>query len=119
MRGTLLVVAAACGAAALTAGASLGVAPPYAETAPRLEPTKLGFAADPTLWRLTAAATLLVSPQMALASFAVVFFDEERGLSLGEAAAVLAGSASWDSSASSPPARGPTRAATSSCRSGC
>ncbi|MET0686485.1 MAG: MFS transporter [Solirubrobacteraceae bacterium] len=91
LRGTLLVLAAACGAAALAAGVSLGVAPPYADTAPRIEPTQLGFAADPTLWRLTAAATLLVSPQMALASFAVVFFHEERGLSLGEAAAVLAG----------------------------
>ena len=91
LRGTLLVLAAACGVAAVVAGVSLGVPAPYAEAASPVAPTSLGFASDPTLWRLTAAATLLVSPQMALASFAVVFFHEERGFSLGEAAAVLAG----------------------------
>lgn len=45
---------------------------------------------DPRLWQLAAGSTLLVSVQIALTGFIVLYLHEERGLSPGAAAAVLA-----------------------------
>jgi sugar phosphate permease len=45
---------------------------------------------DRRLWRLAAGSTLLVSVQIALTGFVVLYLHEERGLSPGKAAAVLA-----------------------------
>ena len=45
---------------------------------------------DRRLWQLAAGSTLLVSVQIALTGFVVLFLHEERGLSPGAAGAVLA-----------------------------
>jgi sugar phosphate permease len=45
---------------------------------------------DPRLWQLAAGSTLLVSVQIALTGFVVLYLHEERGLSPGAAGAVLA-----------------------------
>jgi sugar phosphate permease len=46
---------------------------------------------DRRLWQLAAGSTLLVSVQIALTGFVVLYLHEERGLSPGAAGAVLAG----------------------------
>jgi MFS family permease len=45
---------------------------------------------DARIWRLSAGSSLLVVSQLAVLSFVVIFLRDARGLSTGEAAAVLA-----------------------------
>src|SRR5919201_816833 len=88
LKHALLVLAGLC-----LAGAVLGVAvlrerplPPEPETA------DLGPALrEPRLWRLCSGSCLYLVAQMAITGFIVLFLHDERGLSPGEAAAVLAG----------------------------
>jgi sugar phosphate permease len=82
------VLALACGAAAIAAFVWLREAPgfPDEEIAGHVtSPLR-----DRRLWRLAAGSTLLVSVQIALTGFVVLYLHEERGLSPGKAAAVLA-----------------------------
>jgi sugar phosphate permease len=82
------VLAVACGAAAVAAFIWLREAPgfPDEEIAEHIgSPLR-----DRRLWQLAAGSTLLVSVQIALTGFVVLYLHEERGLSPGKAAAVLA-----------------------------
>jgi sugar phosphate permease len=83
--------AALAGGCAIAAAASLA----FLREAPGFpEETISGQVASPLrdrrLWQLAAGSTLLVSVQIALTGFVVLFLHEERGLSPGAAGAVLA-----------------------------
>jgi sugar phosphate permease len=81
-------LAVACGAAAAAASTWLREAPAFPDE------TIAGHVASPLrdrrLWQLAAGSTLLVSVQIALTGFVVLYLHEERGLSPGKAGAVLA-----------------------------
>jgi sugar phosphate permease len=83
-----LSLAVACGAGALAAFTWLRDAPGFPD-----EPIA-GHVTSPLrdrrLWQLAAGSTLLVSVQIALTGFVVLYLHEERGLSPGKAGAVLA-----------------------------
>ena len=83
-----LALAAACAAAAVASFVWLREAPGFPEES-------IGdFVGSPLrdrrLWQLAAGSTLLVSVQIALTGFVVLYLHEERGLSPGAAGAVLA-----------------------------
>jgi sugar phosphate permease len=84
-----LALAGACGAAAAAAFAWLREAPGFPDEAIAEHVTSP--LRDRRLWRLAAGSTLLVSVQIALTGFVVLYLHEERGLSPGAAGAVLAG----------------------------
>ena len=81
-------LAVACGLAAVAALVWLREAPGFPDE------EIAGHVASPLrdrrLWQLAAGSTLLVSVQIALTGFIVLYLHEERGLSPGRAAAVLA-----------------------------
>jgi sugar phosphate permease len=83
-----LALALACALAAGAAFVWLREAPAFPEDA------IAGHVASPLrdrrLWQLAAGSTLLVSVQIALTGFVVLYLHEERGLSPGAAGAVLA-----------------------------
>ncbi len=83
-----LALALACAAAAVASFVWLREAPGFPEES-------IGdFVGSPLrdrrLWQLAAGSTLLVSVQIALTGFVVLYLHEERGLSPGAAGAVLA-----------------------------
>jgi sugar phosphate permease len=83
-----LALAVACGAAAAAAFLWLREAPGFPD-----EPIAVHVASplrDRRLWQLAAGSTLLVSVQIALTGFVVLYLHEEQGLSPGAAGAVLA-----------------------------
>jgi sugar phosphate permease len=83
-----LALAVACASAALAAVIWLREAPGFPE-----EPIGDHVSSplrDRRLWQLAAGSTLLVSVQIALTGFVVLYLHEERGLSPGAAGAVLA-----------------------------
>jgi MFS family permease len=75
------------------AGALLGVAVLRERPVPEeLEAAEFGSALrEPRLWRLCGGSSFYLVAQMAVTGFVVLFLHDERGLSPGEAAAVLAG----------------------------
>jgi sugar phosphate permease len=83
-----LALAVACALAAAAAFVWLREAPGFPEE------EIAGHVASPLrdrrLWQLAAGSTLLVSVQIALTGFVVLYLHEERGLSPGAAGAVLA-----------------------------
>ena len=83
-----LALALACATAAIAAFIWLREAPGFPDEA------IAGHVGSPLrdrrLWQLAAGSTLLVSVQIALTGFVVLFLHEERGLSPGKAGAVLA-----------------------------
>jgi sugar phosphate permease len=83
-----LALAIGCGLAALAAFVWLREAPAFPEE------SIAGHVGSPLrdrrLWQLAAGSTLLVSVQIALTGFVVLYLHEERGLSPGAAGAVLA-----------------------------
>jgi sugar phosphate permease len=83
-----LALAVGCGLAALAAFVWLREAPGF------LEESIAGHVGSPLrdrrLWQLAAGSTLLVSVQIALTGFVVLYLHDERGLSPGAAGAVLA-----------------------------
>jgi sugar phosphate permease len=81
-------LAVSCGLASIASLVWLREAPgfPDEETAPYVaSPLR-----DRRLWLLAGGSTMLVSVQIALTGFVVLYLHEERGLSPGRAAAVLA-----------------------------
>jgi sugar phosphate permease len=81
-------LAAACAVAALAALLWLREAPGFPDEAIA---EHIGSPLrDRRLWQLAAGSTLLVSVQIALTGFVVLYLHEERGLSPGAAGAVLA-----------------------------
>jgi sugar phosphate permease len=83
-----LALSLACAVAATAAFVWLREAPGFPDE------TIAGHVASPLrdrrLWQLAAGSTLLVSVQIALTGFVVLYLHEERGLSPGAAGAVLA-----------------------------
>jgi sugar phosphate permease len=79
--GGLCLLASAMGALVLRDAP--GDAAPMAEQAPAI-------LRDRRLWILSAGSTLYVATQVSLTGFVVLFLHDQRGLSTGEAAAVLA-----------------------------
>jgi sugar phosphate permease len=61
---------------------------PYIE--PASTPTGRAPYRDRAIWRLSIASALLITPQLCIGGFTVLFLHERRGLSAGSAAAVLA-----------------------------
>jgi MFS family permease len=57
---------------------------------PDAEDTNVAPLRDRRLWRLSIGSALVVAPQMCVVGFTVLFLHEQRGLSPGRAAAVLA-----------------------------
>jgi sugar phosphate permease len=89
VRAALLGLAGLSLTAALAALAWMRDAPPPPLGVPPITgpaPTR-----DPRMWRLGAASALLVVGQSALLGFVVLFLHDERGLTVGLAAAALAG----------------------------
>jgi sugar phosphate permease len=88
VRAGLLVLAGGCLASALAGAAGLREAPPAEEGGRggvRVRPLR-----DPRIWRLSFGSALLIAAQTSILGFVVLFLHGERGLSTGEAAAVLA-----------------------------
>jgi sugar phosphate permease len=86
-RAGLAGLAAAALVAALASALGLREAPGGAE---RVVGSTRATLRDRRLWRLCGGSALLVVAQVAILSFAVLFLHDERGLSTGAAAAVLA-----------------------------
>jgi predicted MFS family arabinose efflux permease len=89
VQAAMLTLAGVALTAAVTSAVFMRDAPPPPANAPVPEvevPTR-----DPRQWRLGAASGLLVVGQSALLGFIVLFLHDERGVSLGLAAATLAG----------------------------
>jgi sugar phosphate permease len=85
VRGGLLAMAAACALTSAAAAVGLREAPAELERGDVTEPLR-----DPRIWRLAAGSALVLGAQSAILGFSVLFLHSERGLSIGEAAAVLA-----------------------------
>jgi sugar phosphate permease len=83
-----LALAAACATAALAAFVWLREAPGFPDES--IAEHVRSPLRDRRLWQLAAGSTLLVSVQIALTGFVVLFLHEERGFSPGAAGAVLA-----------------------------
>jgi sugar phosphate permease len=83
-----LALACGCALAALAAFVWLREAPGFPEEA--IGDHVASPLRDRRLWQLAAGSTLLVSVQIALTGFVVLYLHEERGLSPGRAGAVLA-----------------------------
>jgi sugar phosphate permease len=83
-----LVLALGCGVAAVAAFVWLREAPGFPDE--EIAPLVSSPLRDRRLWLLAGGSTLLVSVQIALTGFVVLYLHEERGLSPGKAAAVLA-----------------------------
>ena len=81
-------LAIACGAAAVAAFTWLREAPGFPDEA--ISGHVGSPLRDRRLWQLAAGSTLLVSVQIALTGFVVLYLHEERGLSPGKAGLVLA-----------------------------
>src|SRR5438445_5001806 len=89
IRTAFSALAVGCVVAALAAAVGLREPPLDPASAARvtLKPIR-----DRRMWRLIAGSTMLVSVQGAATGFVVLFLHEERGLSVGAAAAALAAS---------------------------
>lgn len=83
-----LALASACALAATAAFVWLREAPAFPEDS--IAEHAASPLRDRRLWQLAGGSTLLVSVQIALTGFVVLYLHEERGLSPGEAGAVLA-----------------------------
>jgi sugar phosphate permease len=81
-------LAAACAVASMTSLVWLREAPGFPDE--EIAPYVTSPLRDRRLWRLAGGSTMLVSVQIALTGFVVLYLHEERGLSPGKAAAVLA-----------------------------
>ena len=86
---------AAFGSLAIACAAAAGAALTWLREAPGFpDETIVGHVGSPLrdrrLWQLAAGSTLLVSVQIALTGFVVLYLHEERGLSPGKAGLVLA-----------------------------
>jgi sugar phosphate permease len=77
----------ACFAGAAVGGITLREGPARSD-APTVEGP--GPLRDRRIWTLSVGSSLILAPQLCVAGFAVLFLHEQRGLSEGEAAAVLA-----------------------------
>jgi len=77
-----------CLAGAVVGGLVLREAEPYGDDVVPITPR--GPLRDRRIWTLSVGSALILAPQLCVAGFAVLFLHEERGLSSGAAAAVLA-----------------------------
>lgn len=89
LQAAFLVLSGVAMTAAITAGVLMRDAPPP-DRAPVLAPEVEQPTRDPRQWRLGAASALLVVGQSAMLGFLVLFLHDERGVSVGLAAAALA-----------------------------
>jgi sugar phosphate permease len=88
LKASFVFMGAICVAAAAVAAIAVREAP---RTAPELEPEVVEWTLrDRRLWIVSIGSGLYLFAQIALLSFLVLFLHDERGLSPGEAAAVLA-----------------------------
>ena len=91
LRSSFVVLAGLCVAGALFGAAAIREAAGFAED-DVLEPRGLGATLrDRRLWLLCAGSSLYLVAQLAITGFLVLFLHDERGLSDGAAAGVLAG----------------------------
>jgi MFS family permease len=91
LRSSFVFMAGLCVLGALFGAAAIREAAGLAED-DVLEPRGLGATLrDHRLWLLCAGSSLYLVAQLAITGFLVLFFHDERGLSDGEAAGVLAG----------------------------
>jgi sugar phosphate permease len=77
-----------CLAGAVVGGLVLREAEPYGDEVVLL--AERGPLRDRRIWTLSIGSALILAPQLCVAGFAVLFLHEQRGLSSGAAAAVLA-----------------------------
>lgn len=88
IRNGFVLMGAACLAGAAVGGAVLREGPEHERVAgspPGLSPVR-----DRRIWRLSIGSSMLLAPQLCVAGFAVLYLHDRRGLSPGEAGAVLA-----------------------------
>ena len=85
LRLAFVVLGTACAATAVVAAVGLRDLPTDSQTFASTSPFR-----DRTIWRLSLGAALYVTAQLAVLTFVVLFLHEQRGMSAGAAAAVLA-----------------------------
>jgi len=85
VRAGLVLLAGGCILTAAAGAVGLREAPPEEELHDVADPLR-----DGRMWRLSFGSALLLSAQMTVVAFTVLFLHEDRGLSTGEAAGVLA-----------------------------
>jgi MFS family permease len=90
VQAAFLVLAAWLGAAALTAGVTVREGPLAGDDSDSGPEVAAGPLRDPRMWRLAWASALLISVQMGVVGFAVLFLHERRGVSEEAAAIVVA-----------------------------
>jgi sugar phosphate permease len=88
LRGAMIALAVVCAVGAAAAWTWLREAPAFEPVAP--PPPAPPPLRDRRLWRLATGSGLLVLAQSSLLGFVVVYLHDERGITVGAAAAVLA-----------------------------
>jgi MFS family permease len=90
-RGALLTIAGLSFVAALVAAAFLVEGPVHTDVAEEEADALRHPLRDSRIWRLSTGSGLLVSTQVAVTGFVVLFLESQRGFGHGQAGAVLAG----------------------------